>query len=550
MTFLPVVARELTVTARRAATYWLRFWAALAVLAAWLFLLATAQHSTPAQLGQLLLNALGILALAFSLFAGVFLTADCLSEEKREGTLGLLFLTDLRGHDVVLGKLAASSLQALFSLVATFPILGLSLLLGGVTGPEFTRLALVFAITLFFSLGLGMFVSAVSNESRQATVRTVLLLVIFAGIFPACWIALSLVFAPNQGTSTVSLLPPHLLLSCPVFTYLEAFDTRYRFGSGAHHFWMSLGILFALGFAGVALAAVALPRMWRDSGNRETKTRRSHKLPLSGKKYAARRSLFLQFNPCYWLALRESSTRRASIWTLAVIIPVWGFFLIASVISNPTARRYQPEIPYLIALFIAYGLHTIMKVLVAIEASRRIHQDRQSGALEILLATPVAVRAILDGHKRALSRHFRWAWFALVFVNLAMWVAALSCEQLHMDSTTKTLFSILFMGGLLVLFTDFHALIWVGLWRGLGARKHAWAVVSALGRVLGPGWMVIFLFFVLQPNVSEKNMMLLFGGWFAAGIAVDTIVGMIACLRLRVEFRRVAAEGLTRRGAA
>ena len=41
--------------------------------------------------------------------AGVFLTADCLSEEKREGTLGLLFLTDLRGHDVALGKLLATS---------------------------------------------------------------------------------------------------------------------------------------------------------------------------------------------------------------------------------------------------------------------------------------------------------------------------------------------------------------------------------------------------------------------------------------------------------
>ena len=29
-------------------------------------------------------------------------TADSLSAEKREGTLGLLFLTDLRGYDVVL----------------------------------------------------------------------------------------------------------------------------------------------------------------------------------------------------------------------------------------------------------------------------------------------------------------------------------------------------------------------------------------------------------------------------------------------------------------
>jgi hypothetical protein len=32
--------------------------------------------------------------------------------EKREGTIGLLIFTDLRGHEVVLGKLLATSLRA------------------------------------------------------------------------------------------------------------------------------------------------------------------------------------------------------------------------------------------------------------------------------------------------------------------------------------------------------------------------------------------------------------------------------------------------------
>ena len=63
--------------------------------------------------------------------AGLFLTSDTLSEEKREGTLGLLFLTDLRGYDVVFGKLISHSTQALYGLLAAFPILGLTLLIGG-----------------------------------------------------------------------------------------------------------------------------------------------------------------------------------------------------------------------------------------------------------------------------------------------------------------------------------------------------------------------------------------------------------------------------------
>ena len=52
-------------------------------------------------------------AVFYCLLSGVWFTADCLSEEKREGTLGLLFLTDLKGYDVVFGKLVATFAERL-----------------------------------------------------------------------------------------------------------------------------------------------------------------------------------------------------------------------------------------------------------------------------------------------------------------------------------------------------------------------------------------------------------------------------------------------------
>src|SRR5258708_1801356 len=160
MTLLPIVDRELRIAARRPSTYWMRCLAALAVLAIWLVLLKRSRGVSSVEMAGHLLMALGVLALGFSMLGGVFLTADSIAEEKREGTIGLLFLTDLRVYDIVLGKLAANSLHALFGLVAIFPILGLSLLLGGVTGREFARLAPAFTSTLVFSLTIGMFVSA------------------------------------------------------------------------------------------------------------------------------------------------------------------------------------------------------------------------------------------------------------------------------------------------------------------------------------------------------------------------------------------------------
>jgi len=71
----------------------------------------------------------------------MFLTAGSLAEEKKDGTAWTVFLTDLKGYDVVLG----SSLPGSEPLLCVFRIgarIGVPLLLGGVTGSEFWRTAL------------------------------------------------------------------------------------------------------------------------------------------------------------------------------------------------------------------------------------------------------------------------------------------------------------------------------------------------------------------------------------------------------------------------
>src|SRR5947207_12929317 len=106
MTFLPIVERELRVQARQKRTQRLRLGAAggsIALVMGMVIFKIVFFSST--SLGHGVFEALAWAAFIYCLLAGVATTADCLSEEKREGTLGLLFLTDLRGYDVVLGKL-------------------------------------------------------------------------------------------------------------------------------------------------------------------------------------------------------------------------------------------------------------------------------------------------------------------------------------------------------------------------------------------------------------------------------------------------------------
>src|SRR5690349_7265657 len=99
MTLLPVVERELRVAARERNTYRVRFVAALIMVlfcgfSLW-FVRAFFNAATipPRELFLFLTW----MTYVFVIIAGFSLTCDCIREEKRDSTLGLLFLTDLRG---------------------------------------------------------------------------------------------------------------------------------------------------------------------------------------------------------------------------------------------------------------------------------------------------------------------------------------------------------------------------------------------------------------------------------------------------------------------
>src|SRR5215475_14356862 len=99
MDSLPIITRELRRLSRRPMTYRVRTGTGLAAALIGLGVLtvSVSAGANPATLGRNLFAALALLALGFGLLAGPILTADCISEEKRLGTLGMMFLTNLTG---------------------------------------------------------------------------------------------------------------------------------------------------------------------------------------------------------------------------------------------------------------------------------------------------------------------------------------------------------------------------------------------------------------------------------------------------------------------
>jgi ABC-type transport system involved in cytochrome c biogenesis permease component len=168
MTFLPIVQRELRAASRRPSTHRIRCWTAFLAIGA--SLIASAAGTAIPGAGSAvnpLFAVQTVCAFGLSLLAGLFLNSDCLSEEKREGTFGLLLLTDLKSQDIVLGKFVAAALSALYCLLALLPVMAVPLLLGGVTLGEFWRMALALVNAMFFSLAAGLCVSAFVSDYRR-----------------------------------------------------------------------------------------------------------------------------------------------------------------------------------------------------------------------------------------------------------------------------------------------------------------------------------------------------------------------------------------------
>src|SRR5580765_5565371 len=117
MRFLSVAERELRSAARQTATHRTR-WITAALfcgLLAWLMWVFQGFRAPK------IFHAFSLLIFFYCLILGTTRTADCLSSEKREGTMGLLFLTNLSGWEILGGKLCSSALAAVYGLFAIFP---------------------------------------------------------------------------------------------------------------------------------------------------------------------------------------------------------------------------------------------------------------------------------------------------------------------------------------------------------------------------------------------------------------------------------------------
>jgi ABC-type transport system involved in multi-copper enzyme maturation permease subunit len=527
MVLLPLVTRELRRASGKPATFWVRMAAAgLAMLVVLGLLSPSFRGITPPELlGGLVFQIVSIALLAYALFAGIFLTADSLSSEKREGTMGLLFLTDLRGYDVVFGKLLAHSLNGFYAMVGTFPVLAVPMLLGGVTVDEFWRMVVTLVTLLLFSLSAGMMVSANLQGPRKAWIATALV-ISFVTFVPLLGMQVSLTTWPVDKTG--------LAVFSPAYAALNAFDAIYIANPG--DFWRSILALLLLTTAMLTTASIIVPRSWQERPPSPLVARwreRWRTWTLGGESQRVNdRRQWLNVNPVLWLAHRERH-RRAMLWAfVAIFFVLWlaAYSLFDDVVAEPVA-----------IFLITAALHLALKLWLALEVSRRLAEDKRTRTLELLLVTPLQVSEILKGLLASVRRQFMVPFVSVLVIDLFLLIFGLSSDRQDTGSLVAG-----FLASIGLLLADAYTLTWVGFWEGLSARESSRAFFSTILKVLFLPWIYFCLFAGVIAVVCMGRLppggAWLAMAWFTVGYFNDALLCSRAMFRTTAHFRFAASE--------
>jgi len=488
MACLPLIERELRVALRkqRPAQGRLKV-AALATGGSALFLLLGTLTADPS-LGRTLEQFLSLAGL-YLVLRTPMLTAGALAEERRNQTLGLLFLSGLGAGEVFASKFLSSALVAFTDLLAIFPMLALPFLIGGVSFDVFLATLCALPTLMLFALALSLLASALTREDGAAVVLAIALGALLCALTPAIYLARSR-FSPGA--------PPSLwwLRLCPAYgphLVWTGFSSGFRPAERAE-FWQNLAL--TLGWSALALGAAmfALKRLWREREAEEGTGgwRNRWRGLVHGGRESRRRlgRLWLDANPFVWLAARDRQPARLGWLAVGGIVLVW-------LLCWAAWPARWPNVPNFFVT--ATLLNSVLAWLTRHTAAQALGQGRRDGAYELLLTTPLDPSDIVSGTLEALRLHFRaLANFVLSF-NVLLMLGGLAARRWNVGAL------IVYLAVWLFLLTWSWSLGWslgrrisralLVMWASLNCGRPAYAVWRISG--LKP-WSWIWLLFNLQ----------------------------------------------------
>jgi ABC-type transport system involved in multi-copper enzyme maturation permease subunit len=476
------------------------------------------------------------IASLIAILAPVPITADLFASERRNQTLGLLFLTGMKGREIFITKLLGATAVAVSRVLALVPMLILPFLIGGVPAQSIPALFCYLPLVLLLTISTGVLASVLARDPIHATAWTVLLLLLIHGS-PMMVPLINLI----AGTP---ILPEGWMVLSPSY---GAFLLQSNFSSGsAEQFWT--GAAFTLGLCAVLLAAAerVLSRNWRD---------------LAAPRVVDRPARARKTQPVErpFMALGERESQKAVFWSWVLLASGSVGTLLAS--AALTGRWIVPGLILVAVAATAAGVGTFF----IHAASRGFGELRATGLLESIVTTPIPVEEMIRDYQHGISAAFRPVFISLACVAICGLIGSVLGAGAFGGDESWTLEQ---LGSFVMAWVIAPCLTWAyirpsataAMWISLVTGQPAYATWRAISPQPKPSWWWWPLGFLWLPVVLFQSFkhLLSFPSGSPGEVAILTLLLLLSLLSvlflridiphlMREEFRTVATRPLPSR---
>ena len=489
MTAGPIFSREALTAPRRLSHYLLRS----GYVAFLLVLMYTIRQSTIgfqdlqfsgdiASYSLLVFQVFALLQLTVATFFSTLFTAANIAQEKDRRTLILLLMTDMRNHELALGKLFASLLVVVVLLATSVPVFAVLRLLGGVTWTQIFWAEAVISATTLAAGAWGGLIAFWRQKTFQTLAVSVLGIVIaLAGVE-----AMVVVAGPQTpaGETLAVASPVRALLQ--IMSPLSAGHTL----GGTNPAMLSV-VFFLVVATAFALTTIVRMRIWNPSqAVRQFATQEEPAKDSQPAISTAVRHRSVWNNPVVWKEIVTRGYGRRVIWIKIAYVAL--VLAIAQIIG----RGEQNTL--ILGMVSPAGFGFLAAVIISLllvnaQAVTSVTTERDMNTLDILLATDLSAKEFMTG------KIIGAAWNAKEMVLMPLLLLLWAAVRGHTPGLTAESVTYLVIGYLvLCLFS-----IMLGLHGGLTWDNSRSAIANSLGTMFFL-FIGIFVFMLLLVEARSS----------------------------------------------
>jgi len=476
---VPIAVRELAVAGRRARTYALRASVALglgSIVLVVIFFSRIDSSGADANLGLRLFWWFSWMAMMIVVLMGPITAGGSIAEERRENTLGLLFLTDLRPGGIAFGKFFSAATFMLQLLLVGTPVLFSGVILGGVELDQTLHVFAIIVSTALAAIAIGL----CAGTLTESTVGSIFVALFATGAVLVLPILGAALLGGVVARMTGSPLPGQVATLIYEVNPFVALDAELVAG-GSDLWWRSVALC-----CGIALVALVLAG-FRLGALRRASTPRQGTVGGAAKRFKRKRPPYSEVkNPVYEMELRHASGTLERVLRVAIYV------------GGPLAAAATPALVWIddafagIMLMVYVMLGMFLGLVVGVVAAMSLGQEREDGTLELLLTTSMRPYNIVNGKVVAIGRRLGLPFLVLqiLFVlGAGMAVAVMVGKSTTMGNQGSQMFLLvgftvaaaLFAAGMQIV----HAASLAFIAMAIGVRAQARTALAALAAVVG-----------------------------------------------------------------